>query len=570
MFTQATTALSTSTLAIRSASSFDPAVTNIKIASLLADSIFRIWKTVGVTLAIILLNLIAIGRAEAADQVLNEKYRAFFEGLAKDSRATSGLTETNFSVLLSDLDTGAVIYTKNIDKPYAVGELSRLFLTFVLLKELGGDYQFSTDVFLDHRPQEVRAENDINVDFSRPVTGVGNMYIRGGGDPSLTLDRLATLSEELNRRGVTEVNDVLLDSSLAAADLANPKELNSSRSFPVDRGCLRTFVYPGQIGKSARVTTANLVEGISVDSTVTTGRADYIDVVSQFKPLSEAEVRKGRIGGIFASGIIGSKSELREICTPLALPDRMTVLRAAVEQSLKRGAIKFRSVNEGTTATDAVLAFSLSSSRLTEILIRTNTFPVSKELSEIFLQSIPYAAGGRLDPVQGREQAVGDVRAELGDRGGLSYENIFADGSTLLFSASDYLKFLQKALGSFGFSAEFRVTMPRVGEGELTLNKLLNPLYMRNVRGRDLLEKKTLIKSIRAFSSFSDNSTALIGIAELPGVRRIAFAVVGDGGSNKLVREATVFDLLKIALQLPVSIVDALPDIGNEPAKASE
>jgi hypothetical protein len=506
-----------------------------------------------------LLNLLVLSRAEAADQVLTEKYRAYFERLTNDGSAAPNFTETNFSVLLSDLDSGAVIYTKNVDKPYAVGDLRRMFLNYVLYKELGGDYQFSTELLVDHLPQDVRAEGEVNVDFSRPVTKLGNLYIRGGGDPGMSLERLGKLAEELRRRNVSEIDDVILDHSFAAGDPTTPSEVSFSRAFPFDRGCLRTFVYPGQIGRSAHVSVDSSVSGVEIQSAVTTGRGNVADLDAQFKPSSDAETRQGRPGRIFTAGIIGAKSELVEICASIAPADREKVITAAISQSLKQSNIRFKSVKRGTTPADAKTLFVMQSVRLTELISAENSTPFNPEVVDQFLQQITFAKEGQLDPMPARERAVVLIKELAGERGDADYSGLFGGGSSLIYSASDFAKVLQKFIGSSAIAAEMQLTLPRVGEGGLSLPRILNPLYLRKLRSQELEEKKALIKTVRAFSSFSESSSAIVGFAEIPGVRRIAFTLLGDGGNNKVIREGIVFDLLKIALQLPVSIAEIPP-----------
>lgn len=497
--------------------------------------------------------------AYAADQILSEKYRVYLERLTTDGRNAPGFTETNFAVLLSDLDTGAVVYTKNVDKPYAVGDLRRMFLNYTLFKELGGDYQFSTELLVDNLPQEVQKPGDINVDFSQPVTGVGNVYLRGGGDPSFSLKGVEDLIEDLAKRGVSGVDEIILDTSFADSDPGTPSEVSFNRAFPFNRGCLPIFVYPGRVGLPARVSVGGLLGIVEIESTVSTGRGDVADIEAQFKLNSEAERRQGRVGRVFAAGIIGSKSELQEICAAVAPTDREALLTAILARKLQQSSIQFRSIKRGRTPGTAKPLTVQQSTRLTEILTRENQFPYRAERADLFLQQIALAKNGELEPSVGREVAVSLVRSIIGERGGADFNGIFGGGGALVYSAADLAKFLQQLVGSTAMTAELQVSMPRVGEDGLALNRILNPLYVRKLRTTELEEKKGIVKTIRAFVSLSDSSTGIVGFASIPGVRRIAFTLLGDGGNNRAVREGIVLDLLKIALQFPVSLAEAAP-----------
>lgn len=105
------------------------------------------------------------------------------------------------SFVIMPLDASAPARESRADEPRNPASLMKLLTTHAALDVLGPDWQWQT---------ELRA-------LALPQHGVlaSNLYLKGSGDPSLTLERLWLLLRELKLQGVREIRgDLVLDRSL--------------------------------------------------------------------------------------------------------------------------------------------------------------------------------------------------------------------------------------------------------------------------------------------------------------------------------------------------------------------
>jgi D-alanyl-D-alanine carboxypeptidase/D-alanyl-D-alanine-endopeptidase (penicillin-binding protein 4) len=138
-----------------------------------------IRRTVSVT--VLLLGLLA-PTAPAADLATTQR-------VLTREMAASGPAAGAYVV---DLDTGAPLFAFNPDVQRIPASVNKLFTTSTALQRFGPDRTLQTEVLADAAPDE---------------TGVvaGNVYLRGGGDPTFTTARARVLARQLAASGVTEV-----------------------------------------------------------------------------------------------------------------------------------------------------------------------------------------------------------------------------------------------------------------------------------------------------------------------------------------------------------------------------
>jgi D-alanyl-D-alanine carboxypeptidase/D-alanyl-D-alanine-endopeptidase (penicillin-binding protein 4) len=91
-----------------------------------------------------------------------------------------------------DLDSGAAIYASAADVPRIPASVNKLYTTAAALTRFGSDGQLVTEVLAATQPDE---------------TGVvtGNVYLRGGGDPTFGRGEARRLANVLAGSGLTEV-----------------------------------------------------------------------------------------------------------------------------------------------------------------------------------------------------------------------------------------------------------------------------------------------------------------------------------------------------------------------------
>jgi serine-type D-Ala-D-Ala carboxypeptidase/endopeptidase (penicillin-binding protein 4) len=91
-----------------------------------------------------------------------------------------------------DLDSGQELYAANPDVQRIPASVNKLFTTSTALTRFGPDHTFATDVLAQAAPD---------------ATGViqGDLYLRGGGDPTFTTRDARSLGRDLVAEGVTSI-----------------------------------------------------------------------------------------------------------------------------------------------------------------------------------------------------------------------------------------------------------------------------------------------------------------------------------------------------------------------------
>lgn len=101
----------------------------------------------------------------------------------------------------------------NADSPFIPASTIKLVTCLASLHILGADYQFATRFSMDE---------------------ADNLYIQGGGDPTLTSEDAASLVGELFEHGVRRVNALILDGSAFALEGMVDGSENSARPYDAE------------------------------------------------------------------------------------------------------------------------------------------------------------------------------------------------------------------------------------------------------------------------------------------------------------------------------------------------
>ena len=115
-------------------------------------------------------------------------------------------TKSDVGVQIIDLDSGEVVFARNDDTPLSPASTTKVLTAATALKTLGPAYRFHTVVLADAPPD---AEGVV----------AGNLYVKGGGDPSMVIEKLWKLVADLELAGVRTIEgDLVFDDSFFAAD----------------------------------------------------------------------------------------------------------------------------------------------------------------------------------------------------------------------------------------------------------------------------------------------------------------------------------------------------------------
>jgi serine-type D-Ala-D-Ala carboxypeptidase/endopeptidase (penicillin-binding protein 4) len=161
----------------------------------LSESAGTLGRLKGVVGVCVLVGALAWAGASSARSNRTPLSRALARSLAvpQVSSASTG-------AVALDLRTGRVLYALNPNLPLVPASNEKLTVSYAALVRLGPDFRFRTEVLGTGR--------------RRGSTWRGDLYLRGGGDPTLTTYGLRSLAVELRRAGIRRVTgDVLADES---------------------------------------------------------------------------------------------------------------------------------------------------------------------------------------------------------------------------------------------------------------------------------------------------------------------------------------------------------------------
>lgn len=106
--------------------------------------------------------------------------------------APHGLPESQVGYLVFDVNTGEVLESHNPDQHFIPASVAKVPSSIAALATLGPDHRFLTEV----------------VTTGPVVNGVvqGDLFLVGGGDPTLSTDGLAALAEQLSASGIVGIS----------------------------------------------------------------------------------------------------------------------------------------------------------------------------------------------------------------------------------------------------------------------------------------------------------------------------------------------------------------------------
>jgi D-alanyl-D-alanine carboxypeptidase/D-alanyl-D-alanine-endopeptidase (penicillin-binding protein 4) len=110
--------------------------------------------------------------------------------------AVPGNSAAASGAIAIDMVTGLTVFERNPDTPLAPASNEKLTVTLAALKELGTAYRFRTEVL-------GRGRQD-------GATWVGDVYLKGFGDPTLTSLGLERLATQLKLAGITRIDGRVL------------------------------------------------------------------------------------------------------------------------------------------------------------------------------------------------------------------------------------------------------------------------------------------------------------------------------------------------------------------------
>jgi serine-type D-Ala-D-Ala carboxypeptidase/endopeptidase (penicillin-binding protein 4) len=154
-------------------------------------------------------------------------------------------------IYAKNLNTGKVLYRRGADKLFIPASTNKIITGAAALEILGPKYRFKTEVRADQR---INAEGILE----------GNLYIRGGGDPSFSVEEVWLLAHQIAGTGLTHItgNVVGDDSFFDSVRYYESWGFSKPRSYAAPMSALsfnwnkvQAYVSPGaKSGQAAHVT----------------------------------------------------------------------------------------------------------------------------------------------------------------------------------------------------------------------------------------------------------------------------------------------------------------------------
>lgn len=368
-------------------------------------------------------------------------------------------------VIVGSVATGEVLFEKNADTLVIPASVSKIFTTYSALKRLKPNFTFKTGISYSGIVSEGRLS--------------GDLYIRGGGDPSLVSERMWMMVNEFARSGIKNVmGNIIIDSSYYDSEKnpeSRPKYLKDQAynapvgAFSFNFNTTTVFVRPGDApGKPPKVYTDPENSYIDVVNQATTGIADSSNTIQ----VSRTEYVEGDIGDtVLLRGSIPFDSKelrfFRNIVNPALYAGHM--LKTFMEQ---RGMRIEGTVQEGSIPSNAKTVLEFESQPLWHIVWGLNKFS-NNFVADQLMKKLGAEMWGAPGTLQKGIAAVQDILENIGIAKN-SYTIV--DGSGLTRSTQvtprHIFKVLVSAHRDFGMYPEFLSSLGVAGEDGTLRNRL--------------------------------------------------------------------------------------------------
>jgi D-alanyl-D-alanine carboxypeptidase/D-alanyl-D-alanine-endopeptidase (penicillin-binding protein 4) len=384
-----------------------------------------------------------------------------------------------------DLESGRVILEKNPDLPLIPASTMKVVTSAAALQVLHPDFTFVTEVLAD----SVRNES------------VGNLYVRGGGDPYLVNEELFALTRALKDKGLQEIRGSIVvdDSYFAPEPPLDENEKLGLRSYHAPYSALslnfnsiKTLVQPAsRSGQPANIIIDPISEYSIVEANVKTVKGSAPEDVKITKRLAPGGREVIRL-----DGTIGAQAPGWRRYVNVALPS-LYFGEVFKEFLLREGVRVTGKVVRGKVPSAAVSYHEFNSRPLGGIVYWLN------KLSNNFMaEQISMAMGAHVHGAPGtREKGLAVIRKHLLSCGVSEECFSLSEASGLSrnnrLSASALVRVLLQASRDFTYNAEYMASFGVAGVDGTLKEKFTDATIKRRMRA-----KTGTLKGVNALAGY--------------------------------------------------------------------
>ena len=401
--------------------------------------------------------------------------------------ARAGIPETSAGVYVQEIGAAEPLVAHRAEQGFNPASVMKLVTTYAGLELLGPAHQWSTDIYTEG----VMLQDVL----------VGNLIIKGGGDPKFTIENFWLLLRALRAKGVREIRgDLLLDRSLFANDHPDPGRFDGEPTQPYNTTPdalltnFKTFTLtfaPDAEGKGVRITVDPPSAKLHIVNNLTLAEGACGNWLGRIKTQVQDSGDTARL--TFAGPYARQCSEQANYYSVLGHREYVGGLFQHLWRDL--GGVFNGRVRDGDANANSIKVVSQRSPALSEIVRDINKFS-NNVMARQLLLSIGASAGGAATP----DRATRVVQQFFAGKGLPMPQLVIENGSGLSrierVSARDLGQMLQAAFRS-PVMPEFIASMPLVGVDGTMIRRLTNS----GVAGQAHI-KTGLITGVRAMAGY--------------------------------------------------------------------
>ena len=401
--------------------------------------------------------------------------------------ARAGIPETSAGVYVQEIGAAEPLVAHRAEQGFNPASVMKLVTTYAGLELLGPAHQWSTDIYTEG----VMLQDVL----------VGNLIIKGGGDPKFTIENFWLLLRALRAKGVREIRgDLLLDRSLFANDHPDPGRFDGEPTQPYNTTPdalltnFKTFTLtfaPDAEGKGVRITVDPPSAKLHIVNNLTLAEGACGNWLGRIKTQVQDSGDTARL--TFAGPYARQCGEQANYYSVLGHREYVGGLFQHLWRDL--GGVFNGRVRDGDANANSIKVVSQRSPALSEIVRDINKFS-NNVMARQLLLSIGASAGGAATP----DRATRVVQQFFAGKGLPMPQLVIENGSGLSrierVSARDLGQMLQAAFRS-PVMPEFIASMPLVGVDGTMIRRLTNS----GVAGQAHI-KTGLITGVRAMAGY--------------------------------------------------------------------